>query len=290
MSHIVYLRINGERQGNISAACGTEASIGNRWQLGHENEIMCLSLAQSMTSTGQQAHHQGLQFCKMIDKRSPLLMQAINDNEPLKLDFDFYRINPFGRMEKYYRIELRGALINRTWATFADDIPNEYIIVRYDYILCQHLIAGTENSYLVFPDNYNRLFPVQQTAYIAPPPPEPKREITLVLGVFFDGTGNNAVNTQNMLEVFKAKHYQISDPDAASILEQTAKERGMTDTEATSYLGYYTNIHWLSTLYEIDLPRKKASSSRGFILRGLVRRTANLTACSVRGWVFRTPG
>ncbi|WP_318378634.1 type VI secretion system tube protein TssD [Enterobacter sp.] len=269
MSHIVYLRINGERQGNISAGCSTEASIGNRWQLGHENEIMCLSLAQSMTSTGQQAHHQGLQFCKMIDKSSPLLMQAINDNEPLKLDFDFYRINPFGRMEKYYRIELRGALINRTWATFADDIPNEYIIVRYDYILCQHLIAGTEYSYLVFPDNYNRLFPVQQAAYIAPPPPEPKRENTLVLGVFFDGTGNNAINTQNMLEVFKAKHYQISDPDATSILEKTAEEMGMTDSEATSYLGYYTNIHWLSTLYDTDLPPEKGIVQQGIYIEGI---------------------
>ncbi|WP_318390176.1 type VI secretion system tube protein TssD [Enterobacter sp.] len=269
MSHIVYLRINGEWQGNISAGCGTEASIGNRWQLGHENEIMCLSLAQSMTSTGQQAHHQGLQFCKMIDKSSPLLMQAINDNEPLKLDFDFYRINPFGRMEKYYRIELRGALINRTWATYADNLHSEYITVSYEYILCQHLIAGTEYSYLVFPDNYNRLFPVQQTAYIAPPPPEPKREITLILGVFFDGTGNNAVNTQNMLEVFKAKHYQISDSDAASILEQTAKERGMTDTEATSYLGYYTNIHWLSTLYEIDLPPEKGIVQQGIYIEGI---------------------
>jgi len=269
MSHIVYLRINGERQGNISAGCGTEASIGNRWQLGHENEIMCLSLAQSMTSTGQQAHHQGLQFCKMIDKSSPLLMQAISDNEPLKLDFDFYRINPFGRMEKYYRIELRGALINRTWATYADNLHSEYITVSYEYILCQHLIAGTEYSYLVFPDNYNRLFPVQQAAYIAPPPPEPKREITLVLGVFFDGTGNNAVNTQNMLEVFKAKHYQISDPDAASILEQTAKERGMTDTEATSYLGYYTNIHWLSTLYEIDLLPEKGIVQQRIYIEGI---------------------
>ncbi|WP_318358411.1 type VI secretion system tube protein TssD [Enterobacter sp.] len=269
MSHIVYLRINGERQGNISAGCGTEASIGNRWQLGHENEIMCLSLAQSMTSTGQQAHHQGLQFCKMIDKSSPLLMQAINDNEPLKLDFDFYRINPFGRMEKYYRIELRGALINRTWATYADNLHSEYITVSYDYILCQHLIARTEYSYLVFPDNYNRLFPVQQTAYIAPPPPEPKREITLVLGVFFDGTGNNAINTQNMLEVFKAKHYQISDPDSASILEKTAEEMGMTDSEATSYLGYYTNIHWLSTLYDTDLPPEKGIVQQGIYIEGI---------------------
>jgi len=172
-------------------------------------------------------------------------------------------------MEKYYRIELRGALINRTWATYADNLHSEYITVSYEYILCQHLIAGTEYSYLVFPDNYNRLFPVQQAAYIAPPRPEPKCENTLVLGVFFDGTGNNAINTQNMLEVFKAKHYQISDPDAASILEKTAEEMGMTDSEATSYLGYYTNIHWLSTLYDNRLPPEEGIFQQGIYIEGI---------------------
>ena len=36
MSDIIYLNITGEQQGCISSRCGTSASIGNRWQIGHE--------------------------------------------------------------------------------------------------------------------------------------------------------------------------------------------------------------------------------------------------------------
>ena len=45
-----------------------------------------------------------------------------------------------------------------------------------------------------------------------------KREITLTIGVFFDGTGNNAVNTQNMLKAYTAERYNLDDPEAESIL------------------------------------------------------------------------
>jgi type VI secretion system Hcp family effector len=44
-------------------------------------------------------------------KSSPLLALGINENERYFLEFDFYRINPFGHFEKYYFIELRGASI-----------------------------------------------------------------------------------------------------------------------------------------------------------------------------------
>ncbi|WP_052130784.1 phospholipase effector Tle1 domain-containing protein [Erwinia typographi] len=78
-----------------------------------------------------------------------------------------------------------------------------------------------------------------------------KREITLTLGVFFDGTGNNAVNTQNMLKAYTAGHYNLNDPEAESILAKCARENfGVSGSGATSYTGYYTNIHWLSTLYK----------------------------------------
>ena len=35
MSHIIYLTLEGNIQGQISAGCGTQASIGNHYQLGH---------------------------------------------------------------------------------------------------------------------------------------------------------------------------------------------------------------------------------------------------------------
>lgn len=73
--------------------------------------------------------------------------------------FDFYRINRFGRWEKYYNIQLRGALLSAINHLFTENnLDTEAITVSYEYILSRHLIANTEFSYLAFPDNYNRLF------------------------------------------------------------------------------------------------------------------------------------
>ncbi|WP_240153663.1 PAAR domain-containing protein, partial [Erwinia amylovora] len=78
-------------------------------------------------------------------------------------------------------------------------------------------------------------------------PPE-KREITLAIGVFFDGTGNNAINTDNMLQACSARHYHLNDAEAGAILGKCAREDfGISGAGATSYSGYYTNIYWLST-------------------------------------------
>ncbi|MBL5945020.1 DUF2235 domain-containing protein [Enterobacter asburiae] len=78
-----------------------------------------------------------------------------------------------------------------------------------------------------------------------------KREITLTIGVFFDGTGNNAINTDNMIKACIAQRYQLDDTDAGAILGKCAKEgMGVSGVGATSYMGYYTNVHWLRTLYK----------------------------------------
>ena len=53
MSDEIYLTITGEQQGCISSRCGTSASIGNRWQIGHEDEIFAFSLSNSITNTGK---------------------------------------------------------------------------------------------------------------------------------------------------------------------------------------------------------------------------------------------
>lgn len=159
MSDEIYLTITGEQQGCISSRCGTSASIGNRRQIGHEDEIFAFSLSNSITNTGKGSQLHGLSFCKLIDKSSPLLINAINNNEQLFMEFDFYRINRFGRWEKYYNIQLRGALLSAINHLFTENnLDTETITVSYEYILSRHLIANTEFSYLAFPDNYNRLF------------------------------------------------------------------------------------------------------------------------------------
>lgn len=46
MSNLIYLTLEGNIQGKISAGCGSQASVGNRYQLGHEDEIFVFSLMQ----------------------------------------------------------------------------------------------------------------------------------------------------------------------------------------------------------------------------------------------------
>lgn len=97
-----------------------------------------------------------------------------------------------------------------------------------------------------------------------------KREITLTIGVFFDGTGNNAVNTQNMLKAYTAGHYNLNDPEAESILAKCARDDfGVSGSGATSYTGYYTNIHWLSTLYKQDIPVDKGAFQAALYIDGI---------------------
>jgi len=250
MSNTVYLRMKGERQGEISSGCGTEKSIGNRYQYQHRDEILVYQLASSMTSTAYGMNHPGLRFTKPIDKSTPLLTTAINENEKLQLIFDFYRTNRYGRQEKYYQIELRGASVQGIMHSINPDVlDSENITVSYEYIRSKHLGANTEYSDLILPENYKQLFPPNEK-------PQPEiRHIILTLGVFFDGTGNNAVNTQNMLAACTAAHFELSDPDAEIILARTAEEKmGISGTSATSYIGGYTNIHWLNTLYKTDIP------------------------------------
>lgn len=159
MSNIVYLKLIGEQQGDISCRCGTTDSVGNRWQRNHVNEIFVFSLCSGVTNSGKGANLQRLTFSKQIDKSSPLLVSAINNNENLFLEFWFYRINRYGQWERYYYIQLRGASISSIqMRVINDEIDTETISVDYDYILSKHLISNTEFNYLALPAEYNKLF------------------------------------------------------------------------------------------------------------------------------------
>ncbi|QLK59981.1 type VI secretion protein [Enterobacteriaceae bacterium Kacie_13] len=101
-------------------------------------------------------------------------------------------------------------------------------------------------------------------------PDEPKCEITLTLGVFFDGTGNNAVNTENMLKACSSEHFNLSDKDAKTILIQCGRNKmGISGFGAGSYTGYYTNVHWLNTLYKVDLPAESGAAQQAIYVEGI---------------------
>ncbi|MGE6983163.1 type VI secretion system tube protein TssD [Kluyvera intermedia] len=174
MSDIIYLRVTGETQGNISPGCGTYASVGNRWQHGHEDEIFSFSLTHALRGTGKEINLEGLRFQKLIDKSTPLFINAITNNERLFIEIDFWRINRTGRWERYYYIELRNAsVIDIHTRITLNDLPTEDISVAYDYIQYKHLIANTAFDYLAFHAEYNHLFIPRRAQAPAPPKPAP---------------------------------------------------------------------------------------------------------------------
>ncbi|MDR3433337.1 MAG: DUF2235 domain-containing protein [Rouxiella aceris] len=97
-----------------------------------------------------------------------------------------------------------------------------------------------------------------------------KREITLTLGIFFDGTGNNAINTDAMLQTCSSQHFNISAVDALSVLTKCGKEKmGFSGLGAISYTGYYSNVYWLSTLYKNDIPIETGTAQQAVYIEGV---------------------
>lgn len=97
-----------------------------------------------------------------------------------------------------------------------------------------------------------------------------KREITLTIGVFFDGTGNNANNTADRLDACTGEHFGMDSADAQSAFMQCIKlKRGYSGTAAGSYLGYYTNVHWLNTLYSTSLPVDGSQGQSTIYIEGI---------------------
>ncbi|BES83096.1 hypothetical protein PEC302107_01960 [Pectobacterium araliae] len=148
MANNIYVTIKGKRQGLISGGCGTTHSIGNKYQIGHEDQIFVLQFDHTITRSDN-AHHHPAKFCKPIDKSSPLLGIAISENEELELLFDFYRTSSNGAQEKYYSIQLIGASLTNVTVSYphalthADNQPEEMISIAYRNIDWKHHSAGT---------------------------------------------------------------------------------------------------------------------------------------------------
>lgn len=80
----------------------------------------------------------------------------------------------------------------------------------------------------------------------------PVRGVTLTIGVFFDGTGNNRENTASRLMQFNecsAPKQGVNQKDAQSC-EDFLNAINKDSISNGSYRGYYSNIHWLNLLYK----------------------------------------
>lgn len=156
MAYPVYLTLKGKNQGLISSGCSSVDSIGNRYQLGHENEIQVLSL-NSGSFREQNASYRPIIFTKPIDKSSPLLFTALDQNEVLEANFTFYQINQHGLLQKYYEVKLTDVSLIEVLDIFPDSIthnesmPYQRIQMKYVSVSRSHLMANT-SSYSINSD------------------------------------------------------------------------------------------------------------------------------------------
>ncbi|HEJ9486914.1 MULTISPECIES: type VI secretion system tube protein TssD [Proteus] len=148
MSNNIYLRINGNVQGNISAGCSSYDSLGNKYQSSHLNEILVIASTFDI-SRRQNLSHAPLSITKHVDKSTPLLITAITNNEILKCEIDYYRTSHTGAQEKYMTVVLTNASIinysqiHASTLTQSDSLPSEIITIQYESITCNHIMAGT---------------------------------------------------------------------------------------------------------------------------------------------------
>lgn len=156
MAYPVYLVLRGKNQGLISAGCSSVDSIGNRHQIGHEDEIQVLSLTNGSFRT-QNAAYQPITFTKPIDKSSPLLSTALDNNEILEAKFTFYRTSQHGQLESYYEIKLTDVSLTEVSEIYPDSInnnesmPYQRIQMKFVSISRNHL-KGSTSGYSINSD------------------------------------------------------------------------------------------------------------------------------------------
>ena len=149
------MSITGNRQGLISAGCSSVSSIGNKCQIGHEDEIMVLAYSHNMiagndggTSNGR-GQHMPIMITKNIDKASPLLATALHEQEEVDCIINLYRTSPAGGQDKYYSIKLTGARVAHITLQVPHALhmneaqPQEVVSIRYRDISWTHVQAGT---------------------------------------------------------------------------------------------------------------------------------------------------
>ena len=153
MSNIIYLKLTGAEQGLISRGASNIDSIGNKYQNGHEDEIFVIEMSSHVTRD-QNFKFQPIEIRKPIDKSSPLIHQAITNNEILNFDFSFYRNSAACGLELYYKIKLTKATLVDLQSfypnsvTHNDSQPEESLSILFESITWTHTVSGT-SSYAI---------------------------------------------------------------------------------------------------------------------------------------------
>lgn len=163
MAQPAYIKIQGSTQGLISSKASSEASIGNRYQAGHEDEIMAQEIEhivtvptdpQSGQPTGQRVHKPFIFTCS-LNKAVPLLYNALTKGERLtSVEIHWFRTATNGGSEHYFTTKLEDAIItditlimpNAQDKNNADKTELFKVSLNYRKIIWEHTAAGTSGS------------------------------------------------------------------------------------------------------------------------------------------------
>ncbi len=163
MAQPAYIKIEGSTQGLISSGASTEASIGNRYQAGHEDEIMAQEVAHIVTvptdpQSGQpsgQRVHKPFCFTCSLNKAVPLLYNALTNGERLtSVEVHWFRTSTNGGQEHYFTTKLEDAIItdisllmpNAQEKSNSDKTELFKVSLNYRKVIWEHTAAGTSGS------------------------------------------------------------------------------------------------------------------------------------------------
>ncbi|MCF6201190.1 MAG: Hcp family type VI secretion system effector [Hydrogenimonas sp.] len=164
MNNPIFMSVYGSRQGLITEGAYSKESVGNSYQAGHEKESMIKGFTHNITiprdplsgqPSGQRVHAPYV-VTKVLDKASPLLMNALVTGETLKkVEIKKYRTNYEGKLEHYFTTILEDAVIvdiqsdaghTLSDSKLADVAPLEHVSFSYRKISWRHEIASTSGE------------------------------------------------------------------------------------------------------------------------------------------------
>lgn len=152
MSSMIYMIMEGKKQGLISQGASTLESIGNKYQSGHEDEIFVCSMS-SPLRWDENVHTDPISITKLIDRSTPLISLALSEGEKISCDIIFYRHSVQSFYEPYFKIKLYGAFVLRQNITMAGSSSSndplsdrEVLLLGYNSISHEHLTARTSST------------------------------------------------------------------------------------------------------------------------------------------------
>lgn len=152
MAHMAYMKVTGKKQYLISQGCNTHDSMGGEHQLKFKDFISILECNSLLSMTHLTKTFSPITITKNIDKSSPLLVNAFNNEEYLDVEIDFYRTSDGGHNEHFFSIKMFQAKIvgidfNLPHVLMSHDLKmSEQISFSYRDVEFSHKLSGTYGS------------------------------------------------------------------------------------------------------------------------------------------------